>query len=1066
MGASAEYHRHEISCSALQVDLNYLIAEFGDIQDVVGRLPYTEEHLLDENNWIDYESLLKVYDLIREKCRDNPDIMREIGRSVLVNDRSYRFVRSVSFLIWNPTAVYSRIPKFVEKTFSFITASFASQEKRACVVTYDFGDGFVPNVDLLEHTVGMMEVTASIAGYDLADVELTVEGQRATFQIRWAKKKRERFAISRKLKGYRATIGQLEENSTLLQEKYGELEAARSRIRQQLDRQMRLHELGLLTARTIDLSRLELNLLRFFQRNLKISCAMLVARSADGNFYFRWWLREGQIAIAPDDDSARRELPAPLRSMLSRSGGTRFEPRSLDLFLRVPDFYPKAAGFTVLPLLVDDRQEAFVVLPETDAAKAEEPERVQFLHSMRTEVELALARVLAVDELEKLKSNLEVLVDQRTGELNTANDELQRSFRKLMMLDRVKSDFLMNVSFELRNPLNMILSPLQLVLADSGPLSEENRGHLKTAQHNALVLLRHITHLLQLQQGDNFNVFLSYTTVSPEELLSRINEIASESGASSGIELKLTVHEDLPSIIIDREKITSALHAIVSNAFKFNRPGGSVEIRASKDDGFLRIDVRDTGIGISEAQQEVLFERFASHGDPMEKQYPGIGIGLSMASDYVDLHRGRIEVKSQAGQGATFSVFLPLGDAHVDEKIRDRRVRPTEEPALSRRAVDPERETLSKYVANRETLEYIDIVDVRRRDKETPEQKFSLIHRKTVLFVHADRTFTSIAETILLKYFNVRTAHDGRSATKIIYDTPPDIVVTAPALPEVSGIELIQRLRASNETTRIPSILLSEKIDLHSRMVGLEEGADMYMSIPLDFNALVAHIGSLTEMREMREQLELSNLSLEGRVSQLVVEREKLSLGVIEALALSIDAKDQYTHGHSARVRAFSTDFASFIGLDEQVVKQLELSSVLHDIGKIGVPEHILNKNGRLDPDEWAKVKEHPAIGASILTAIPQFQEAIEEIRGHHEYWDGSGYPDGLAGTDIPTGARIICLADSYDAMSFKRVYRDAKNHDEIVAEIDRCLGTQFDPDLGGKFLAWLAQRADSRPVS
>ncbi len=1079
MGESREHPAEMmLSCSALQVDLAYVLKEFGSYAPALRGVSYPESYLLDEDNWVDYDTLQLVYQNIREAFPDDPEVMRTIGRTV-IETKVYDTVRLISFLIYDPVLIYKKVPTFVEKTFRFISGRFELTDKRKAKITYSFAPRCLPSVEFAEHIDGIFEMIPCVAGYKAAQVTHVIIGQDVVFSIEWSNEKTKRTAYLRRLNMYRSAVEKLETSKSLLEEKNTELEDANKRIREQLRRQIRLHDLGLTNARILAEERLEESLLRFFERSLGTRHALYVVADERGRYFVRWWLRDGHVAVDRSTADVDRTTPLSLQRLIAQASQVRYEPRSLDLFIEAPDFYPGVAGFTLLPLLVEERRHACLVLPQDTTVKAENADELQFLHAVRTEVELALARVVAVGELNQLKQDLEKLVEQRTGELanaNTdlgranadmeranddlarANDEIQRQLRQLKVLDRVKTDFLLNVSFELRNPLNLILSPLQVLLDARRETDPETRHLLETIKKNTLTLLKHITHLLQLQQRDNYDVFLNYRTLNPTELLTRIVAIAEERGRSTGIAVQLVTEPELPEIIADAEKISSALHAILSNAFKFNRPGGSVEVRATREEGWLRVDVRDTGIGIEEDQQTRLFERFQSHGDPMRKEYAGIGIGLSVASDFVQMHKGRIAVKSRKGHGTTFSVYLPLGDAHVEEAFRERRRREGDDSARGRRTADLEKTALSSFVADQDTLEYIDIVDL-QGSRERRQARYSLVSRKTVLFVHADPHFVDIAETILLEYVNVRTARDGEEAWELLVKERPDVLVTSPALPKRTGLELIRDLRATATVQKTPVILLSEKIDLESSLKGLEGGADLYMSVPVDFNALVAHIRQLIEMRDLRVNLEADKTSLEDKVARLAEEREKLSMGVIEAMALAIDAKDRYTHGHSARVREFATQFGRHLGLDQHALKRLEFSSILHDIGKIGIPEGILNKKERLTDDEWKVVRSHPEKGVEILGALPGFPDALKEIRGHHERWDGRGYPDQLKGENIPMGARLLALADSYDAMSFGRIYREARNDDEIQREIQRCAGTQFDPELAGKFLEFLSSR-------
>jgi HD-GYP domain-containing protein (c-di-GMP phosphodiesterase class II) len=176
-------------------------------------------------------------------------------------------------------------------------------------------------------------------------------------------------------------------------------------------------------------------------------------------------------------------------------------------------------------------------------------------------------------------------------------------------------------------------------------------------------------------------------------------------------------------------------------------------------------------------------------------------------------------------------------------------------------------------------------------------------------------------------------------------------------------------------------------------------------------------------------------------------------LGTLEALTASIDAKDRYTCGHSRRVAHLTAQLARAIGLDEHTVARCNIAGLVHDVGKIGVPEAVLLKPGKLNPDEFAWIRKHPEIGYRILKDIPQLNDILPGVLHHHERWDGAGYPHGLRGEEIPLVARLISLADSFDAMSSTRTYRSALSRKQVLNEIARCVGLQFDPKLAEAFL-------------
>ncbi len=183
-------------------------------------------------------------------------------------------------------------------------------------------------------------------------------------------------------------------------------------------------------------------------------------------------------------------------------------------------------------------------------------------------------------------------------------------------------------------------------------------------------------------------------------------------------------------------------------------------------------------------------------------------------------------------------------------------------------------------------------------------------------------------------------------------------------------------------------------------------------------------------------------------------EQKNMFIGSLEAVSTALDAKDPYTYGHSERVAMLGMRLAEAIGLSADEVERIRISGLVHDVGKIGVPESVLCKTGRLTDEEFEQIKKHPRIGYNILKGIPKMADVLDGVLYHHERWDGRGYPDGLYGEAIPLYGRILGVADTFDAMSSTRSYRAAMMRDKVFAEIARCAGTQFDPALVNPFLA------------
>ena len=208
----------------------------------------------------------------------------------------------------------------------------------------------------------------------------------------------------------------------------------------------------------------------------------------------------------------------------------------------------------------------------------------------------------------------------------------------------------------------------------------------------------------------------------------------------------------------------------------------------------------------------------------------------------------------------------------------------------------------------------------------------------------------------------------------------------------------------------------------------------------------------------VRHAVELIGLqrNLEAMVHEKTKEYESLFVHVVESLAYAIDAKDNYTNGHSERVAQYSREIAKRYGYDEKRQEKIFMMGLLHDVGKIGVPDWVINKPGRLTDEEFGMIKKHPSIGDKILSNIKEMPELASGAKCHHERFDGRGYPEGLAGDDIPEEARIIAVADAYDAMTSKRSYRNVLSQEIVRGEIEKGKGGQFDPKFADIMLGMI----------
>jgi putative nucleotidyltransferase with HDIG domain len=241
----------------------------------------------------------------------------------------------------------------------------------------------------------------------------------------------------------------------------------------------------------------------------------------------------------------------------------------------------------------------------------------------------------------------------------------------------------------------------------------------------------------------------------------------------------------------------------------------------------------------------------------------------------------------------------------------------------------------------------------------------------------------------------------------------------------------------------------------------LGEYARHMLAVPLIRNEQV--LGCLFAMDKNKDEFNsvdtklLTSISNESAIylenAMLYEDVHGLMMGLLHSLTSAVDAKDAYTCGHSERVALLSRHLAIQYGMTDAAAGRVYMAGLLHDVGKIGVPEAVLQKTGRLTPEEFEQIKKHPEMGAKILRDVRQIEDVIPGVLHHHERYDGKGYPSGLAGENIPLMGRIICLADCFDAMTSSRTYRKALPLEVAMTEIRRCAGTQFDPNLADSFL-------------
>jgi len=308
----------------------------------------------------------------------------------------------------------------------------------------------------------------------------------------------------------------------------------------------------------------------------------------------------------------------------------------------------------------------------------------------------------------------------------------------------------------------------------------------------------------------------------------------------------------------------------------------------------------------------------------------------------------------------------------------------------------------------------------------------------TIMVVDDNREVgTALVALLELSDHKVQLYTNGRTALHAVEQHQPDLIILDVQLPDMDGYAVCDAIRHNATTWQIPIIMVTVEGQRAARLQGIEAGADDYLQKPVDSQELEVRIRSLLRKKRRNDQLEQAE-------------------AVIFALARAVEAKDAYTEGHLQRLALYSVAIGERMRLSAETMIALRYGALLHDVGKVGVDELIIRKGGPLTPAEYRVMQQHTLIGERIVQPLRMAASVGPIVRYHHERWDGRGYPDGLMRDGIPLGARIVAVADAFDAMTTKRPYNRILSVDEATERLRRGAGVYWDPHVVTVFLDWL----------
>lgn len=326
-------------------------------------------------------------------------------------------------------------------------------------------------------------------------------------------------------------------------------------------------------------------------------------------------------------------------------------------------------------------------------------------------------------------------------------------------------------------------------------------------------------------------------------------------------------------------------------------------------------------------------------------------------------------------------------------------------------------------------------------------------HSETVLVVDDIPENVNILTQILKVDYRVKAAINGESAIQIARNDPPDLILLDIMMPDMDGYQVCRTLKSDPLTHNIPIIFVSAKNEIEDEAIGFDCGAIDYITKPISASLVRKRVSAQLNLYDQRRHLQ-------NEVKLRTLELEKSQLDLVSRLGLAAEYKDNETGMHVKRMSKYSGIIAVEMGLSESDAMLIEQAAPMHDLGKIGIPDHILLKPGKFDADEWEIMKTHVNIGAEILKNGESvlLDWACIIAQNHHEKWDGSGYPQGLKGEAIPLIGRIVAIADVFDALTSSRPYKKAWHIDDAVELIKKESGKHFEPKVVDAFIRCLAK--------
>ncbi len=758
-----------------------------------------------------------------------------------------------------------------------------------------------------------------------------------------------------------------------------------------------------------------------------------------------------------------------------------------------------------------------------------------------THSQVSIPLVLALVGMGLVLSRLSQQMAQGFEDSISMRHENERLFAELVQETKVayeatrfKSQFISNISHEIRTPISAITSMSYLMLKSD--LTAKQRKCVEMIDQCSLHLRKLINQVLDLSKMDAGMLKLEKSTFRLSKVLDSVLTMNADAATAKDIALSLDVEPGIPERLLgDELRLTEVLVNFVNNAIKFTDQGSvhmAVALQEQTPERVqLKFSVQDTGIGIAPEQMDLLFKNFSQADSSTSRQHGGTGLGLAIAKTLTEMMDGTVGVHSEPNRGSIFwcTVWFDLPETAptaavdsapqpLDVLVWPNSVQPDvsdpvapqahsaplplatdgspgallghrlawlaaqDDPAaldwFGTHTTELKHRLGASFERVQRALQRFDLPKVCRllealgySGQAAMQATAEPPAHATACILVVDDTATNLALMfdLLKDEYRVRVAATGERALAIAAaPQPPDLILLDVMMPGMDGYTTLTQLQANPASAHIPVVFLTAKSQIEDEEKGLQLGALDYISKPVNPPIVLRRVRTQLMLKKAHDFLQDKANYLEQEVQRRTAEVKDIQEVTVLTMASLAETRDNETGQHILRtqryVRALACElqqhprFASY--LSDAQIELLFKSAPLHDIGKVGIPDRILLKPERLTPEEMEVMKTHTTIGRDTIEAAEQrlghpvpFLVCAKEIAySHQEKWDGSGYPQGLAGDAIPIAARLMALADVYDALISRRVYKPAFPHEQAVRMIEAGSGSHFDPDVVAAF--------------